>query len=89
MIIKNDSSEKLGNFYIEKSLQYLHKKNILWKFKTIISCWDFYYTSRTREIFRLEYSTDLRIVEFFRVKMAVDNIISQIEGDNNEEDHFQ
>ena len=56
---------------VQKTLKWLQTNNLVNEFRRIVECWDFYYTSKTTEIFRLEYSTRLRINDFFKVKQSI------------------
>lgn len=58
--------ENIRNLYVS-----LVKSGKLKQLNTTINSWDYYYTLRTKEIFRLEFSTDIRINNLFNIKNKI------------------
>ena len=83
MIVMKDKKQQQIKL-VEESLQHIFDKKLIKKLLSILDKWEFYYTSRTREIYRLEYSTQLRITQFFKAKyQIVDQIQKLVDLDQN------
>lgn len=60
----------------------------LYNYLDILPYWDKYYSSRTRELFRLEFSTGLKPNDLFNMRWELEDAIRELLSKFNNSDKF-